>query len=84
MDGMVAISEGKRYSSEKKGTLTRAVSFPMPRLAPVTITTFPVWSGTFSAVQLGWGGTSWLKIPIRFSEDMAQDCLNEDTSEGRS
>jgi len=86
MDGMVAISEGQRWGSEreKKGILTRAVSFPMPRLAPVTITIFPVWSGTFCVVQLGWGGTSWLKIPIRCSEDMTREYINEDTSEGRS
>ena len=68
---------------KKKAIVTRAVSFPMPRLAPVTITTFPVWSGTFSTVQLGWGGTSWLKIPIRLS-DMTQEYINEETSEGRS
>ena len=30
----------------------RAVSKPMPLLAPVTITIFPLWSGIFSVVQI--------------------------------
>ena len=52
---------------------TRAVSLPIPRLPPVMMTIFPVWSGTFSTVQVGLGGTSWLRIPMRLS-DMAQTC----------
>ena len=34
------------------------------------ITTFPAWSGTSTAVHVGFGGNSWLKTLMRFS-DMA-------------
>ena len=45
--------------------VTRAVSFPTPRVPPVIITTFPVWSGTLSTFQVGSGGKSWRKMLIR-------------------
>src|SRR6266702_6551252 len=58
-----------------EGRLTRAVSLPIPPLPPVTMTVFPVWSGTSAAVQVGFGGKSWLMIPIWFS-DMVQRMAN--------
>jgi hypothetical protein len=63
--------------------VTRAVSFPTPRMPPVTITTFPVWSGTLSTLQLGSGGKSWRNILIRLS-DIAGEYCREGVSETRN
>jgi len=51
---------------DNKMASTFAVSFPIPLLPPVTMTVFPVWSGTSSTDQVGFGGKIWLKDPIGF------------------
>jgi hypothetical protein len=64
------IINGSGYRVSKR-RFTRAVSLPIPPLPPVTMTVFPVWSGTSAVVQVGLGGNNWLTNPMRFS-DMAQ------------
>ena len=48
--------------------LTRTVSLPIPPLPPVTMTVFPVWSGTSAAVQVGFGANNWLRYPTLCSD----------------
>jgi hypothetical protein len=72
---MNALSQQGSQGGVSKKMITRAVSFPIPRLPPVIMTTFPVWSGTSAAVQVGSGGTNCASIPIRF--DMAREGRGE-------